>query len=287
MNLKANLLLSLLLGSAAVADRAILITPSDDPESETHPCLQGSFYGRYGRPLQDVHIVSSSCALVASTLKSSGVMAYLGNDQEMPLVWVQEDEIEDSLRRSSGEYKSFRLKMTTLSENLNEECAKHARSLGPQAGLGPGSDQLIISDQDKPSTLYFLSGRSALLSVPASRLPILDTYLPRFASPTLLPSQPLSIPVDSHAVERLQTVLSNLKFNPVIADIVSGLNVATMKKDIRWLTGEDERSGIRSRHSFNQGSRDAADWLQGEIEKSGAICEQMSFMSGFAPNVVW
>ncbi len=81
-------------------------------------------------------------------------------------------------------------------------------------------------------------------------------------------------------------MLSKLKFNSVIADIASGLNVPSMK-DARWLIGEDERSDIRSRHSFNQGSRDAADWLQGEIEKSDAIYERMSFISGFAPNVVW
>jgi len=59
-----------------------------------------------------------------------------------------------------------------------------------------------------------------------------------------------------------------------------------MQKDIRWLTGENEESGILSRHSFTSGARVAADWIQGEIEKSGAVCEQKDFAHGFAPNVI-
>jgi len=63
-----------------------------------------------------------------------------------------------------------------------------------------------------------------------------------------------------------------------------------MRVNVRHLTGEDPyRAGayIMSRHSFSQGARDAADWIQRQIELSGAKCKQEYFLEGYAPNVIW
>jgi len=60
-----------------------------------------------------------------------------------------------------------------------------------------------------------------------------------------------------------------------------------MRNDIRYLTGEDENSGIISRHSFTQGAHDAAKWIKDRIQLSGAKCELREFRTGFAPNVIW
>ncbi len=60
-----------------------------------------------------------------------------------------------------------------------------------------------------------------------------------------------------------------------------------MLNDIRFLTGEDGKSGIVSRHSFASGSRTAAAWLKDRFEDTGAECELKPFLSGFAPNVIW
>lgn len=59
-----------------------------------------------------------------------------------------------------------------------------------------------------------------------------------------------------------------------------------MRHNIRHLTGEDGQ-GIMSRHSFSEGARVAADWIQGEFEKSGAKCRQEKFLEGYSPNVIW
>lgn len=282
--MKETLAVLALAAVLAHADRTILITPSSQQQLvPPHPCLADGFYGRYGRPLKDVYIVSSACAIEAVSVQNSGSMAYLPHDgADVPLVWLEEAAVDDTLRRS--EKDSFWLKMTTLSANLNEECRKHSFDNAQQ-------EQLVMSGSSSPSqqsTLYYLNPTSALISVPASRLPLLDTYLPRFAVPTILPSKPLqNIPIDTHAVKRLQHILSKLQFNPTIAAAVSALNIDAMRKDIRWLTGENEESGILSRHSFTSGARVAADWIQGEIEKSGAVCEQREFANGFAPNVIW
>lgn len=63
-----------------------------------------------------------------------------------------------------------------------------------------------------------------------------------------------------------------------------------MRLNVRHLTGEDPDpvgTRILSRHSFSQGARDAADWIQHLIELSGAKCKQEYFLEGYAPNVIW
>ncbi|KAG1756937.1 putative aminopeptidase [Suillus occidentalis] len=58
---------------------------------------------------------------------------------------------------------------------------------------------------------------------------------------------------------------ANIRFDPVVSSLVNSISLNQMRDDIRWLTGEDGKSGIISRHSFAEGSR--------------------LFISGFAPNV--
>ncbi|EJD50667.1 Zn-dependent exopeptidase [Auricularia subglabra TFB-10046 SS5] len=59
-----------------------------------------------------------------------------------------------------------------------------------------------------------------------------------------------------------------------------------MHSDITWLTGEDPKSPIWSRHSYSDGALVAADWLLGKFEASGARCRQWPFIDGYAPDVI-
>ena len=95
------------------------------------------------------------------------------------------------------------------------------------------------------------------------------------------------LPVPSDDVSRVRDLLGSLKYDQTVADLVNLLSVTTMRKDITWLTGEAEDSPIESRHSFHPDSRKAAAWIKEQIEETGAKCELRTFLTGFAPNVIW
>jgi len=95
------------------------------------------------------------------------------------------------------------------------------------------------------------------------------------------------VPVPEQAIVRVRNILSSLQFNPDVARIVSNISNPQMENDIRFLTGEDGKSGIVSRHSFSSGAGIAAEWLKTRFQETGAHCELRSFLSGFAPNVIW
>ncbi|KIJ43827.1 hypothetical protein M422DRAFT_169216 [Sphaerobolus stellatus SS14] len=139
---------------------------------------------------------------------------------------------------------------------------------------------------DLKAQVIIKAGPSALLTVPESVLPVIDTLLPRFLVPVVLPASYSVVPVPDEAVKRVQGWLDSLNFNPDVAALVEHLSVDAMRSDIRYLTGEDESSGIISRSSFSEGARQAAEWIKGKFESSGATCELRDFLAGFAPNVI-
>ncbi|KAG8872802.1 hypothetical protein FRB97_007347 [Tulasnella sp. 331] len=272
-----TLALAALLASAAT-DRTILITPTSSAPKISIPCLDNAFYGRYGHPQQDVYLVSDECAMESTSFMPSGSMSYLADDQESSLVWLQDAGVDESL--ISTDELPFADRMYAIPGLLN---GLDRDALKEYGGARTG-EQVIMSSRGgssaqggQPAKLLHLTSTAALVSVPNSLLPILDTVLPSFVVPVVLPAAALqNVPVDEHATERLQSITTSLKFDPSIASILSQLDTADMKKDIRYLTGESD-SGILSRHSFSSGAMLAADWIQGEIEKSGAVCEQKHF----------
>jgi len=115
----------------------------------------------------------------------------------------------------------------------------------------------------------------------------IDTILPRFFKTVSVSSSPSAlIPVPSESVKRVRDLLATVKFDPAVASIVNNISVPQMRNDIRYLTGEDARSPIVSRHSFSEGARIAALWLKDRFEDTGAKCELRDFLAGFAPDVI-
>jgi len=104
---------------------------------------------------------------------------------------------------------------------------------------------------------------------------------------TVLPDLPVPLlPVPADSVARVEALLQGLKYDKVIASVVGNISVPQMKEDIEWLTGENEESGIESRHSFHPDTRKAAAWMLETIEETGATCQLKPFLTGFAPNVI-
>ncbi|EKM52420.1 uncharacterized protein PHACADRAFT_260789 [Phanerochaete carnosa HHB-10118-sp] len=163
---------------------------------------------------------------------------------------------------------------------------KSAASLSMSDG-----QQRILDGEQKPEPVEVMyrerTASAMLLRVDESLAPTIDMHLPRFWKSMIIPSKPQPfIPVPITAVERVRDILKHAKFDPVVASVVSNISVPHMKHDVRWLTGEDPKSPIISRHSFSDDARTAAEWLKERFEETGATCNLQPFQSGFTPNVI-
>ena len=258
---------------------AFLLVAPFDPSLFSNSCLSQVFYGNYqdGRTMLSVFRPDTSCL----TEWTSRTPALSASFTEAPsegeqLVWLAEAVIDPSLNPGTLSSKDgFTEFLATLQEPLfdNGSSAQKAMTF-PHSYAG--------------YKLLYHSSRAALLSVSREKANVIDTLLPRFWKSTLLPSSPTSYqPVPPSALKPVEDVLSRLRFDPVIASLVDSLSITQMKNDIRFLTGEDGRSGIVSRHSFSPGALTAVSWLKQRFEETGAACGLQHFLHGFAPNVVW
>jgi hypothetical protein len=200
-------------------------------------------------------------------------VAELTQGPEKRLVWVEKEVVEAGLVNAESKH------VDDFFERFGH-IRKAARETSPQ-------EPLILSSPPSFEVLY-QSPDALLVSVSRDDAYSLDLVLPKFWKSTILPSSPTNyLPVPSEDIEPIRKVLENLRFNPDIAATVNSMSVEQMTSDIRFLTGEDKKSGIMSRHSFTSGARKAAEWIKSRIEESGAECELWSFMDGFCPNVIW
>ena len=254
----------------------LLVAPFHPKFIAEDSCLSNYFYGTY----QDVHTPGYSIFNVPDQQCYDVWDAYFPRNTpfvEVPeggnqLVWLHQDFVEESLLEgSTGITDSFldSLLSSDLPKPLDQEA-------------------LTSSRRPSPPTILHQSPTSLLISIPPFQARTIDTLLPPFWKSALLPREPIPYhAVSPSAIEPLKKVLKKLKFDPVVASIVNNISIPQMRNDIRFLTGEDGRSGIVSRHSFTPGAVIAAKWLKARFENSGAECHYKPFLQGFVPNVVW
>ncbi|KAI8972600.1 Zn-dependent exopeptidase [Trametes punicea] len=261
----------LLVNSAAPF--ALLLAVPHNPRS-ANSCLSKYYYGTHGQ--QDVFITNDELCVAetAASLFSEGSLVSLPEDVQQ-LVWLQHDAVDPSL-----EPATFVDEIDVFLSHISP-----ATSV-PDAVVG--DEQLVVGNNNVAApALLHRTESSALISVPSDALGTLDQHLPRFWRASPLPHGPVPfIPVSDDAIERVRTILAQLKFDPAVAALVSNISVPQLRADVRYLTGESPRSTIASRHSFSDGALVAADWLKETFESLGARCELKRFVSGFAPNVI-
>ncbi|KAF5363899.1 hypothetical protein D9756_000213 [Leucocoprinus leucothites] len=263
------------LASAASA-ALLLIAPFDQALVSPSSCLSHSFYGNYRSSLntyQSVFLPDTAClnSFTDSNLAGEAHLTQITrHESAQRLVWIEKEAVEASLiNAEKGSMDGF---------------FKHFGTVDV-----PGIErQKTLSLPSHPSyELLYQTPDALLVSVPQEEVYGIDLILPRFWKSTILPPSPVNyIPVPPEAVEPIRKVLSKLRFNPDVAAIVNNISIAQMKSDIRYLTGEDGKSGIVSRHSFTPGAIQAAEWIKAQVEKSGAECELWTFMYGITPNVI-
>lgn len=265
------------MSAAAVALTLLLITPFDGSLTTQSSCLSDHFYGNYrdGQMIQSVLIPEPAClnSWLSDTSALSASMVEATQEIQQ-LVWVEEEAVDIALKAQT---RSFRNEFDSFLDTL---------SAPPSPSL-EGQD-VLVTQGDKGYELLYRTPTAALLSVSHDTARTIDTIVPRFWRSTLLPTTPVQFhAVSPLAITHVQNILDTLKPDPKVASLVESISIPQMKNDIRFLTGEDPISGIISRHSFSEGSRTAAKWLKRRIEDTGATCELKSFLTGFAPNVVW
>lgn len=243
----------------------LVVYPHNHPHITSNECLLQSYIGSYGS--QDVFTPSELCVnSFTSTADVPPIQLHPGTE----LVWVEQAALEQHLTDYPFSLTSLQTYLATLPD------ATH----GPQAdGQQPLSGPIDTRPLHHTST-------SALLALSPAYTRQLSLVLPPTWRIYVLPPFP-SLPVPEPAIERVRDILSTLRFNPDVAKIVCNISLPQARNDIRFLTGEDGKSGIESRSSFSSGALVAAEWLRVRFEETGAECELRPFLPGFAPNVIW
>ncbi|TFK64052.1 Zn-dependent exopeptidase [Pluteus cervinus] len=254
---------------------SLLVTPFQEFLLDQSSCLKQGFYGNYrdGASMKSVFISDQSCYRSTVMLLDFGVMAP-SPEAGKQLVWIEEKAVDPSLNPSP-----FNSTLFDFIGRLGQPSST--------SDLQWNQEVVFTTSHEAPPQLLFQSFTAALLAVDHTTARTIDQRLPRFWKSTILPQEPVQyMPVPGAAVDRVGKILTGLTKNEEIAFIVNNISSYQMRNDIRFLTGEDSRSGILSRHSFSDGARTAAKWLKTRFETTGATCELQDFLEGFAPNVV-
>ncbi|KDR84014.1 hypothetical protein GALMADRAFT_236597 [Galerina marginata CBS 339.88] len=260
---------------AAISLGLILVTPFSPNLLSENPCLSDNFFGNYkdgGLPYSVLSVANEACMdFWEARLDAAHYSPMQGSDRK--LVWLEKVAVDEKLQLHTP-----------------QEYALEDFLLSLDTPTGSDHQEVVLSLEGSKASAYdvhYRTGTAALISVDPDLARVIDTLVPQFWKSALLPTTPsVFIPVPASAVEPVKQILSNLKFDPVIASVVNNISIPQIKNDIRFLTGEDEKSGIISRHSFATGAQVAAKWLKERVEDTGATCRLVPFLPGFAPNVI-
>ena len=249
----------------------LLVTPFSPSILSGNSCFTDSFLGNYGdgdSTMSVLSVTSQDCMNLWNSDLDAGRYAP-AQEPGRQLVWLEKAVVDEKL--GSSDLEAFLASLSTS-----------------QYGQQEGQEVLQEPASTGAYGIHYQTENAALVSVDAEKALAIDTLLPPFWKSRLLPAGPVAyIPVPEDAVAAVRSVLENLKFDPVVASVVGNISIPQIHKDIRFLTGEDESSGIISRHSFSSGALTAANWLKEQVEGTGATCRLSPFIVGFAPNVIW
>ena len=280
LNLRLLTIMSL---KASIIRGLLLVIPFNPAILLKDSCLSTNFFGNYrdGQSTYSVLTIPNpdavpECMAFWESQLMSGHYASTPIEGRQ-LVWLEEKAVDEKLKRHALHEDTLDVLLSGFEAPLAVE---HSQQEAVAISQGRGDYSAF--------EVHYRSATAALVSVTAEHARIIDTLLPPFWKSTILPVTPVSyIPVPPSALKRVNEILSTLEFDSVVASLVNALSIPQIKKDIRFLTGEDKSSGILSRHSFSNGALTAANWLKATIEETGAKCHFSSFLIGFAPNVIW
>lgn len=258
--------------------RWLLIIPANEVSfGESSSCVSEQYYGTYGG--SKIYISTIPC------LEQSSDILISSNLLELPttpgdLVWIQRADESDPLNDRAPDDKLDKILKAIM--NVVPVSSENKISTPDK------EDQKILAWNAPIADILYRAPSSALLSIQHPYSKQLDLILPKSHTAIVLPDEPyIEVPVPEESIAYLHDLLMAQKYEEEIAFIVNNISMGQMEFDISYLTGESEESPIKSRHSLSKDVRVAADWLQGEMESTGAKCFQRLFLADFAPNIIW
>ncbi|KAI0072175.1 Zn-dependent exopeptidase [Panus rudis PR-1116 ss-1] len=276
--------------TAAASISWLLVGKQSLLEIAQETCLSNHFYGTYGYD-QHLFVIPQSCyndlhyhrpLYVESLLGTAPLNNFNASTGDSMLLWIGREAIDDKLLHGAPGAQEYVEPAKPLFDILHQLWA---------SSNAPGSDgQEVLSVNTPilaPGDLKWMGKASAIIKVHPSSQANVESIMHRHFKYRPVPSSPIPlIPVPSSSIDRVRDILQKVKFDPVVASLVNNISVPQMQRDIRYLTGEDEKSPIISRHSFSDGILVAADYIKDIIEMTGASCELKKFIPGFGPNVI-
>jgi hypothetical protein len=254
---------------------ALVVAPFDVSYTSFNSCMSSSFYGNYKEAdtLKSVFFLDEAClaSWVDSDIPASSAHVLFDFDtHNKQFVWLERADVDRSLQIA------YPADLDILFDHLDSR------------GQFLAGQEVLSVSEDQPYDIVYRTADSALLRCNQETSLTIDTLLPPFWKSSILPSTPVSSsPVSIESEAFLAQIREGLSLDTAIQYIAESISVPQLRNDIHFLTGEDPKSPIISRHSFAEGSRTAAEWLKERFEGTGASCELMSFLEGFAPNVIW
>lgn len=258
---------------------SLLVTPFSPSLLSSNSCFSSNFFGNYrdgGRTVSVLTVPDATCLGFWDTHLESAHYSQAPQSGR-PLVWLERAALDTALQSEEQQPGSVLedLFLSLQTPNLYSQTLQE---------VIPSSEQGETAKLD----IHYRTTTAALVSISPEKARIIDTLLPPAWKSRLLPTTPVDyVPVPEVAVQFVREILSKLKFDPLVAAIVGNISIPQIQNDIRFLTGEDGKSGIVSRHSFSTGAITAANWLKDRVEDTGATCRLVPFLVGFAPNVIW
>lgn len=251
-----SLLLLIVYASLAISKRLAVLSSGQAPASPLSAC-KAAFKGQYSNDL--VYLLDEACGFAdAHTSKDFDL------EESDSILLVQQAEVKDKSNQQAW-------KASVLSAGSRTAAVNRAQVVFHQQHVLP---RLMFSTD---SSLFYVVNDAE--EYPWDRLFPADTkiyQLPSYDLPEIT-----ALKEDDRLLRHLP-----VQFDHDISTIIKSISVDTLESIVRYLSGEDEKSQIRTRHTFTDGCREAARWLKGEFEQAGFSCELHHYKESWSPNVV-
>lgn len=228
-----------------------------------------TYHGTYGKTA--VYIVQDECTTRPEDWLDSGSVIFQ-HALEWPydILYAERAALEQPAAGDWLHSVEQHVRDIYATASLEEKEQSHNGQAQTVLAAAASSDEAHVNVLASPQPLLLepASETSAFFAVSTNLKPVVDQLFPPEAVLVAVPWDPLPSPSNlaslSAAPKWLEDALDNLRFSVLIDALIQDVSADDIEKDVRHLTNEDGKAGWMTRHSFTQGAKDAAKWIQRE-----------------------